>query len=761
MKRDHLIKRVLAFSLALSLGLTLPAAAAAIPPACDETYYATLDSYGGLLDSSVVKSVRTRGVDALTDYGSYQEVVNLTDSREAQVDGGKVTFDLTGDVPDKFYFECKTTQPYEDFPWKLSMSYTLNGVPTPAEQLAGRSGMVSIELDAVPNQAANEYARNNLVLTAASLFNADDILSLEAPGAQVQLIGNLYAVLYAVLPGEEQHFTIRVGTDSFSYNGMIFLAVPATLDQLSQVADLKEAKEKAEDSYHAMNDSLHIILDTLDSMTGSLNAAANGLDQLNNARGVLSNGKGAVYGSIDTALDAAGAMSGALAPTTEHLTKAQEALTKTNTLLNEVSENLTSMKPEVENTRKILKDLKTDLTAARDLLDELDDHTDSLHLNTVQLQGHLRNMQSSLTALQNTLKHLPTFSGVDIPVGGRPSGEVLELLEKAKALHTAYEAKIADGTLPAGTPFETFITGYLLQATPGLAPEEAAAQAAQLAALYDQREQLESAGSVIGGVNDKLDQVNKLIAALAVPTANLLGDLSALTGNLESFAELMEDVVEEVDDHGGAADALLHDGQNAADLALRLSDNVDEALDQVQELTDILNEYEPDTQQALTDAGALVDATIITIDAMSDAVRTSKELLQRSGLDNATRQTLTSLAETLRRSTVGLGQSSTVRDALDTIDALVTDEWDSHAGGDNNLLLMDAAAKPVSITDSRNENVGSIQYIMRSQEIKVEEKEEEEPITVKEQDNGTFWSRVKAMFVDIWAAFISIFRFGK
>ena len=128
MKRDHLIKRVLAFSLALSLGLTLPAAAAAIPPACDETYYATLDSYGGLLDSSVVKSVRTRGVDALTDYGSYQEVVNLTDSREAQVDGGKVTFDLTGDVPDKFYFECKTTQPYEDFPWKLSMSYTLNGV---------------------------------------------------------------------------------------------------------------------------------------------------------------------------------------------------------------------------------------------------------------------------------------------------------------------------------------------------------------------------------------------------------------------------------------------------------------------------------------------------------------------------------------------------------------------------------------------------------------------------------------------------------
>ena len=42
-----------------------------------------------------------------------------------------------------------------------------------------------------------------------ALFNQDDILSLKADGAQVQLVGNLRMVLFLALPGEEQHFTIE------------------------------------------------------------------------------------------------------------------------------------------------------------------------------------------------------------------------------------------------------------------------------------------------------------------------------------------------------------------------------------------------------------------------------------------------------------------------------------------------------------------------------------------------------------------------
>ena len=66
------------------------------------------------------------------------------------------------------------------------------------------------------------------------------------------------------MPGEEQHFAIRVGSDDFSFSGLVLLAVPATLQQLDQIADLREAKEKVEDSYDAINDSMDVILNTLD-----------------------------------------------------------------------------------------------------------------------------------------------------------------------------------------------------------------------------------------------------------------------------------------------------------------------------------------------------------------------------------------------------------------------------------------------------------------------------------------------------------------
>ena len=159
--------------------------------------------------------------------------------------------------------------------------------------------MVEIRLDIVPNERASEYARNNYTLEAMTIFNQDDILSLEAPGAQVQLIGNLRAVLFLGLPGEECHYTIRVGSEDFAFGGMTFLMVPATLSQLEEIAKLSERKDDLEDNYNKLSGSIDSLLDAMTAMTGSLNASANGLEQLNKARGIFSDGKGVIYSGTD------------------------------------------------------------------------------------------------------------------------------------------------------------------------------------------------------------------------------------------------------------------------------------------------------------------------------------------------------------------------------------------------------------------------------------------------------------------------------
>ena len=63
MKNTNFLRRMTAVLLAvlLAAGSLVASVGAAEPitPYCDETYYATLDYYGGLVESSVVKSYQT------------------------------------------------------------------------------------------------------------------------------------------------------------------------------------------------------------------------------------------------------------------------------------------------------------------------------------------------------------------------------------------------------------------------------------------------------------------------------------------------------------------------------------------------------------------------------------------------------------------------------------------------------------------------------------------------------------------------------
>ena len=560
---------------------------------------------------------------------------------------------------------------------------------------------------------------------------------MEAPGAQVQLVGNLYCVLYAVLPGEERHFTIRVGTEDFSYDGMMLLAVPATLEQLEQVADLREAKDKAEASYDAVSDSLNDILDSLEGMGGSLSAAASGLDQLNTARSSLSGGKGQVYDSLDTALTAADALSDALAPLTGrtlpvpepaegqedaarpeedlfpgHLPTAKAALTDLRTLLNEASAGVSALRPEVEESRRILQNLQSDLADIQTRLDDTGSSAKDLGTISKNLSRDLTELEDSLDSLSRALGNTHSISGVpgmDISINGMSPAQIKSALAKAEDAHSQYEA---NGGAAVFGDFQTFLVmGAGLDA----------ATAAQLDALYSQRDeikeklgQLDTASGVIDGVNDRLEEVNTMIDSVARPAGDVCRDLTSVTDSLARLAALMEDITGEEADASASVETL----QDAASLALRLSESVDGAIGHTEDLTELLNTYEPALQQAVTDTAAVVDGAADALTGFSAAVRSARDLLQSSGpsLDEGTRQSLSGVSAALRKAAASTGSTQSVRDALDVIDGLIDDEWTSHTGEDNNLLLMDASAPPESLTDSRNENTASIQYVMRTQE---------------------------------------------
>ena len=845
---------VLAAACALPCG-AVEAIGDGVTPLYDEAYYAMTDYYGNLTDGSVVKSYITNGVTTITDYGQYDQVNNLTDGTAPVTADGKTVFQFT-DAPSHFYFEGKTAKPFEQLPWTLSVHYTLNGLPAKAEELAGAKGVVEIDVDAIPNEGASEYARNNYTLEAMAVFNQDDILSLEAPGAQVQLVGNLRAVLVLAFPGEEGHFTIRVGAEDFSFGGMTFLMVPATLSQLEEISKLSERKDDLEDDYNKLSDSLDVLLDSLSDMSGSLYASANGLDKLNQARDTISNGKDKVYSDADALRGDLDGIAAVLQPVSGQIDAASAAITDSKTQLATLNTAVQALRGDLD---KLVK-----------LIDEVQDHQDEYDTIYDQLVG----MKSDLTKLQTALNSVKKSSAPEINklFGDKTSAELKAALTQVEMLNGVFDSVDEDSS--KGLDFTEFMAGAMMAgkqitdptiarqkaeaiekaysdffnngcktsgdvknavykqcldvaaaqiraAYPGLSEEEVQKQAAaavesqlankesaayktmeQALTAWETRTSLRQCFEATGGsdsheltksefayaaalagknstkdaaslkqlaelneadpslakllileadtLNDKIDDLNDDLAkaksqmdAILTPTADLAGSLAKICKELDD----LDDLRDTADDFGNL-------GKAAAKKCSTI-------LEQTDALYKILDGYEPKLQETLTTVKQLSESASATVRDTGTFMTDLEDLMKTSGqqLDDGTKQTLEGLAAVLRSAAKSMTKTNDVKSAKNNISSIIEDTWDEYTGDVNNLLLMDANADAESLTDSRNAAPTSVQVLIRTQEIKADEGENNDVETVHAQQT-TFWGRVTQMFKDLWAAVTGIFHKG-
>ena len=863
-----------ALSALMMLG-AIPAAAIddGVTATYDEAYYAMTDYYGNLTDGSVVKSYRTNGISTLTDYGDYDEVINLTDGTEPTRTDGKTVFQLDeSNLPGTFYFEGKTAKPFEQLPWTLSVSYTLNGVPTKAEDLAGKTGVVEINLDAVPNETASEYARNNYTLEAMAIFNQDDILSLEAPGAQVQLIGNLRAVLFIGLPGEECHYTIRVGSDDFSFGGMTFLMVPATLSQLEEITKLSERKDDLEENYNKLSGSMDSLLDAMAAMTGSLNASANGLDQLNQARNIFSSGKNAIYSGTDALRADLSNLADVLEPVESQITALSKTITSSKATLNSMVNTVSTLRKDLVDVEDALEDLEDGKGDLQDVLDSMGSLRRSLKKLQDALGGTVKDttaeIDKTIDANQNigsitvakvkkahsayVEKDRKTFYQDLLELNGTANAAetaaaaagAVENLEKAQAGLSQYqagletlkqklaaaandeekaqiEAQIAavnakitelETTISAlqagiqqqgvdrletgfqakaGMTFQQFcqkvlgqdaatakqmndlwlvyasgkveggdtpasggtLSGELLHNDAAASSEEGSADTgSDESKTEESADSSESVGGAVvdlisGGLDSAMAEIAKLqksvtdvMTKLKNPTTQVVNDLSTLCGRIEDLSDMLD---------------------SAEDLSAAIryaSSDLRDILSDVEKLRDTLNDYEPTLQESLKTVSSLSNSAVKTIRDTQSLVTDTENLMKSTGstLDDGTKQTLEGLAAVLRSTAKTMSTAGQIKDAKSSICDIIEDTWDEYTGDVNNLLLMDATADAVSLTDSRNPSPESIQVLIRTQEITVPDEADDETETAAETQT-TFWGRVAQMFKDLWSAVTGLF----
>ena len=814
-KKTRAFRRVLPCLLAGTLLLSsVPVLAVddGVEPTYDEAYYAMTDYYGNLTKGSVVKSYTVNGASSLTDYGDYDEIVNLTDDRVPTSAAGGNVFSFDGDAPEHFYFEGKTAQPFEDLPWTLSVHYTLNGVAAKAEDLAGKTGVVEIQIDAIPNENASEYAKRNYTLEAMALFNQDDILSLEAPGAQVQLIGNLRAVLFLGLPGEECHYTIRVGSNAFSFGGMTFLMVPATLSQLQEIATLSQRKDDLEENYEKLSQGIDALLDSLGGISSGLYSAANGLDQLNAARETLSQNGGTLSWQADAVLGDLNALNSSLATLPGHLDRGKKLLSDTEKDVKALNAALTEARDELEDIQVDVKALKTDLARISAASSASASDLEALGKKADTLGKHLDKLSAILQAIELRLR------GEGVDVDGMTLPQLQDALEQARMLDRIFRSVGSGEDLD----FQEFAVAVLMvqaaQKGQELTAEDAAAQAQalsdardavnalipQVMAQYEKDgvtltedeaaaialQQLEAKQPGITRTYETARELDRIYTSLAgdgflsekqffaavlylqtkdmakaLAQSEILWKLLTGADNLVSNAQELCDLLGYEKGLSGDVAALLRGVSSAIDDLERITvqtkdlrESLTDVLDSVDTIRDRAEKEVPKLQSALSDLKSVTVSLNTTLSDSTAFLGSFRSVLKTAGkqADSGAKETLDGLAAALRSTAGSLSKTGQVKDAKDNISGLIEDTWNEFTGENNNLLLMDATAEAESLTDSRNGAPQSVQVLIRTQEIKeteAEQPEEEQP----ETESLTLWQRIGKLFQHIGSAITGIF----
>ena len=743
---DKKIKRAVSGTLAAVMAASAGIASfgAAGVPVCDEAMYVTMDPYGGISEASVVKSYELHGAREITDRGTYQAVHNMTGMEEPEVDGDTVIFRLLEEPEnDRFYFEgrMEPEEVSETLPWDIAVSYRLNGVERRLGELAHEKGVLKISIDAVPNTGTSEYFRNNMTMEIAAVVDMDQNLSVEAPGAQIQSIGSMKTVLFMVMPGEEQHFELEIGSNDLEFSGLLFLMAPVTISQLERLEDLRKARDTVKDSADAIGDSLDVVLDSLDGLQGGLGSTVEGLGQLDRSRQILSDAKGGIYVDADQALALLKELSDRGIPFPAYVEEARKALEDMNGELNSMNTSVQALDDQLESLGYGLKHVTMDLNDTADLLYDTRHDVGDLEDGLARLRKDLEELKEKKEAVRKRV------------------AELKKVIARLKELQEQIQGH--GDVLGISDQEREELMEQLSGFCGGFADEEwekyEAVTASGSDAVGDALGDLAGVGTEIAGKG-----LSRLIGALEalVGAAEKPSRLESMIGSVTQSISTLEHIIYRVHRDGESLENVLSDTGDVADTLRHTAATGQSLVEHVDRLTGILNTYHGTASSALKDTGLLIDSAVRGTDAMHTLLSNVEESLKKAGepLDAGTKKTIEGLSSALSAALSGLSETGVIRDAKNTVEDLADEKWEEYTGEDMTILNADIHAEKVSFTSGENPEPQSLQIILRTEGTKETEEDSVPAMSEDFQAEGNIFQRLWSILVRIAEAVAGVFR---
>ena len=760
MKRNKL-RRVTATALLLSFALPQCAQAAAPTVETDETVYINMDYYGAPTNTRIVKGVNLNGHTEFTDFGDYKDVYNMSTFDEPTLKDGSVYWKLNTDK-NRFYYECIPNDTVNiQMPWNFDVSYKLNGVPVEADQCAGASGTIQMDIHAVPNTYAIDYYKNNMMLVCATGIDMSKALSIDAPGAQIQSFGTYKLVMFMGLPGEENTFTVRIGSNDFESMGLIMFMTPATTSALDIMSSMRDIKDRLENSGDNLYTGVSSMLSTMQAVQGSLSSMSSGISGIDQVRKQLIKDRGTLDPRTDAALNALDELTGKSDSLIPELNSAKETLTALNATTSSILTTLEESGEDIPEYQKLLNDVKTSLGNLEDLFDDLDDETDNSSWTIARIRSASEDLQKELNALTEDLKSLSgSLDDLDLET---PVSTELKNYVSAMTSSTAQSAG-KDASQKKYLEIMSTITRDMsdeekaeieekAKAEAAKAGEAAGAAAVQSSAAYNNAQAL---AALMTGIKSGSSAVTSDMQTMTKQLESVTKEMSDLLNATNSLLKDLEDIADVFDEYKGLPQDFTAEGKKLTELANDSLDRVNKMLADIPALRESLDSLTKTATASIDKTTDLMSSTTKALSTSYDLMNTANSVLRsvRSQADASTQTTIDSLLDTLGKLS-GSTASGQMQTATNSIHSAVKDA-ETDLEDDTNVLNIDTSADLESVTSSMNPSPSSLQFILRTEEISVDDDDDDGISDQDAADEGVF-SRICNIFKKLFTAITGVF----
>ena len=766
MKRNKL-RRVTATALLLSFALPQCAQAAAPTVETDETVYINMDYYGAPTNTRIVKGVNLNGHTEFTDFGDYKDVYNMSTFDEPTLKEDSVYWKLNTDK-NRFYYECIPNDTVNiQMPWNFDVSYKLNGVPVEADQCAGASGTIQMDIHAVPNTYASDYYKNNMMLVCATGIDMSKALSIDAPGAQIQSFGTYKLVMFMGLPGEENTFTVRIGSNDFESMGLIMFMTPATTSALDIMSSMRDIKDRLENSGDNLYTGVSSMLSTMQAVQGSLSSMSSGISGIDQVRKQLIKDRGTLDPRTDAALNALDELTGKSDSLIPELNSAKETLTSLNATTSSILTTLEESGKDIPEYQKLLNDVKTSLGNLEDLFDDLDDETDNsswtiarIRSASEDLRNELNKLTDDLSSLSGSLSKMP--KNLNDAVTDNLTDYVKKMASTASStvLDTAYKKGYAAGKQAAidegktdEAEIEAIAQQYAEAAKASAASQASSAASQAQASAYNNAQAL---AALMTGIKSGSSAVTSDMQTMTKQLESVTEKMSDLLDATNSLLKDLEDIADVFDEYKGLPQDFTAEGKKLTELANGSLDRVNKMLADIPALRESLDSLTKTATSSIDKTTDLMSSTTKALSTSYDLMNTANSVLRsvRSQADASTQTTINSLLDTLGKLS-GSTASGQMQTATNSIHSAVKDA-ETDLEDDTNVLNIDTSADLESVTSSMNPSPSSLQFILRTEEISVDDDDDDGTSDQDAADEGVF-ARICNIFKKLFTAIAGVF----